>query len=223
MTFCAKQPDPNLKFPQVQLTLDPFQPGTISKWWSKIGCMYGGCLVGMFLDLVSVGHISMSHAKICPGTPPLLNISFRRGRPTRESRIPRTSRMPGRHGMMPWYWPRGGMKRPRESGIIEPGASSSGIVTMWRSCHYPITSRVSPLMPGWQMCDYLICCSSQDCHCFIIIIMPGIYAYEITLCLLWLQTSNIELGIDHIEKIFLCELVVWRDVGLPQSVFCWFN
>ena len=34
--------------------------------------------MGMFLDLVSEGHISMSHAKICPGTPPLVNISFRR-------------------------------------------------------------------------------------------------------------------------------------------------
>ena len=46
------------------------EPGTISNW------LYGGCLVGMFLDLVSVGHISMSHAKICPGTPLLVNISF---------------------------------------------------------------------------------------------------------------------------------------------------
>lgn len=117
-----------------QLTLDLFQlvlilcsgTGTI---WNRL---YGGCLVGMFLDLVSVGHINMSHAKICPGTPPLVNISF--NLPTYRNHPVSPGRMSGRHGMMPRYWPRG----TSESGIIVPGAGHralAGHVTRG-SCHY---------------------------------------------------------------------------------------
>ena len=126
LIFCAIQPF---------ISLNPINFGSLfclgyRAWnnqqmviWNWTLWLYGGCLVGMFLDLVSVGHISMSHAKICPGTPPLVNISFRpRRRPTPESCIPRTSRMLGGHGMMPWYWPRGGMKRPRWGIIIVQGA-----------------------------------------------------------------------------------------------------
>ena len=95
----------------------------------------------MFLDLVSVGHISMSHAKICPGTPPLVNISF--SLPTYWNH-PVSS---GRHvcwGGMAWClgidraaWSAG--HQSRASSCQGPGIRYPGHVTRG-SCHYPITN-----------------------------------------------------------------------------------
>ena len=135
-------------------------------------------LVDIFLDLMSRRHISVSHAKICPPEPPQVDISLDEGattKPTPESRIPRTSRMPGTHEgdvvLGDWlhkchdasrYWPR--WLQP--TSVQDIMMLDSGLA-VWRSCYYPIirgtlvmmwhTSRLPNMyINSWGDCQHLI-------------------------------------------------------------------